>query len=133
MALVLCFFGDHHDQTYNSLSVTYPFDPLRQDNDVTTGSEGSDCRFDLHIFPSKEMELHYRTFRPILFALLIAGIFMFTVISFLLFDYTVARRQEKVMATAKRTHAVVSSLFPSNVRNRILRNAEEQHDLDLEK
>jgi hypothetical protein len=41
------------------------------------------------------------------------------------------RRQDKVMATAKRTNAIVSSLFPSNVRDRILKDAEEQAEQDM--
>jgi hypothetical protein len=35
------------------------------------------------------------------------------------------------MATAKRTNAIVSSLFPSNVRDRILKDAEEQAEQDM--
>jgi hypothetical protein len=35
-------------------------------------------------------------------------------------------RHNKVMMTAKRTNAIAASLFPSNVRDRMLKDAEEQ-------
>jgi hypothetical protein len=38
---------------------------------------------------------------------------------FLLYDYTVEQRQRKVLSTAMRTNAIVSSLFPSVVRDRL--------------
>lgn len=43
----------------------------------------------------------------------------------------VQRRQKKVMNTAKRTNAIVKSLFPANVRDRMMKDAEEQLDQKL--
>jgi hypothetical protein len=44
------------------------------------------------------------------------------------YDHLIQRRQDKVMATAP---TLVSSLFPSNVRDRILKDAEEQAEQDM--
>jgi hypothetical protein len=40
-------------------------------------------------------------------------------------------RQRKVTATAQRTHAIVSSMFPAVVRDRILKDAEEQVENEI--
>lgn len=43
-----------------------------------------------------------------------------------MYDFYVTRRQNKVALAAKRSNAVVASLFPKNVRERMLKEAEEQ-------
>jgi hypothetical protein len=43
-----------------------------------------------------------------------------------LYDYTVRKRQEKTMKSALRSTAIVSSLFPEQVRDRLLRDAEAE-------
>jgi hypothetical protein len=65
-----------------------------------------------------------------LYTTVVVLVFIFTAMVFVLYDCLVQRRQDKVMATAKRTNAV-SSLFPSNVRDRILKDAEEQAEQDM--
>jgi class 3 adenylate cyclase len=44
---------------------------------------------------------------------------VFTSIVFLVYDTVIEKRQRKVMQTATRSSAIVSSLFPSNVRTRL--------------
>ena len=65
------------------------------------------------------MEAQFVTSNPIYFTVGALLIFCFTSSVFLLYDYTVERRQRKVMSTAVRTNAIVASLFPSVVRDRI--------------
>jgi hypothetical protein len=52
-------------------------------------------------------------------------VFIFTAMVFVFYDYLVQRRHNKVMATAKRTNAIAASV-PVNVRDRMLKDAEEQ-------
>jgi len=47
------------------------------------------------------------------------------------YDYLVQRRQNKTLAKAKQTNKIVSALFPSNVRDRLLQDAEEQAELEM--
>jgi class 3 adenylate cyclase len=60
-----------------------------------------------------------------------AGVFIATGAVFVIYVLFVQRRQNKIVATAHRTNAIVSSLFPSNVRDRILQEAQEQVDRDV--
>jgi len=76
------------------------------------------------------MEESYDTGRPETFAIIMGGIFLLTGMIFLIFIRYVQQRQDMVMATATRTSAIVSSLFPANVRDRIMKDAEEQGRLD---
>jgi hypothetical protein len=66
--------------------------------------------------------------RPVSYAAAIILIFSFTALTFLLFDYTVALQQSKIVAKAKHTHAIVSSLFPSHMRDQLLQDAEQDEE-----
>lgn len=65
------------------------------------------------------MEAQYTSSNPVYFTIGAVLIFCFTSAVFLLYDWMVERRQKKLMSTAVRTNAIVSSLFPSVVRDRI--------------
>jgi hypothetical protein len=58
------------------------------------------------------------------FVAILAAVFVATGMVFFVHNQYVSRRQNKVMTTA-RTNAIVSSLFPSNVRDRILKEEEQ--------
>lgn len=74
------------------------------------------------------MENQYTSNMPLIYALLVVIVFLFMTVFFVRYDCVVSRRQKKMIATTKRTTAIVSSLFPANVRDRILKNAEEETD-----
>jgi CHASE domain len=114
---------DMHERKFSHLGESSPFASFMQRN---FSDAHEDCVYDLRIYPSSKMEDEYMTKRPIWFALVVVLIFGCTALVFLLFDFVVALRQSKVMAKAKRTHAIVSSLFPSNVRDRMLNDVDEQ-------
>jgi hypothetical protein len=121
--------GDLHDTRYDYLEVDTEFASFLQHNFSDTHEH---CEYDLRIFPTKEMEDVYTSNKPILYTLVVVLVFVFTAMVFVLYDCLVQRRQDKVMATAKRTNDIVSSLFPSNVRDRILKDAEEQAEQDMQ-
>ena len=112
--------GDLHDASYEAYKVSTKFAPFLVDQ------SGSDrhCEYEISLYPSETFEKAFMTSGPAVLSAAIFGIFLFTAILFLSFDVTVARRQRRVLATAKKTDTIVSSLFPSHVRERILDNAE---------
>jgi hypothetical protein len=71
------------------------------------------------------MEDQYITNDPILFTVFSVMIFVFTAATFLVYDCLVERRQKKVYDAAKKSNAIVSSLFPSNVRDRLFDEEKE--------
>jgi class 3 adenylate cyclase len=73
----------------------------------------------------------YSSSRAEIFAAILAAVFVVTGMVFFVYVQYVQQRQNKVMATALRTNAIVSSLFPSNVRDRILKEAEEQVEREM--
>ena len=57
------------------------------------------------------------------FCIIVVACFFVTTLVFVVYDLMVTRRNDKVMDTAEKTTAIVTSLFPSNVRDRIMEEA----------
>ena len=75
--------------------------------------------YTLHVYPSRDTKRQYTSNQPFLFCWVIAAVFFFTVLVFLLFDWLVERRQRILMDRAIQSGALVSSLFPEQVQDRL--------------
>jgi class 3 adenylate cyclase len=87
----------------------------------------------MSIYPSDTYWERYDSSRTIVFTVIIACVFLLTATVFLIYVHYVQRHQNKVTAAAVRTSAIVSSLFPENIRDRILKDAEDQAQRELDK
>ena len=83
------------------------------------------CDFYLYVYPTKVFRESFASDQPTIFTFIVALAFAITALFFFFYVRIVQRRQTKVMATAARTNAIVTSLFPSNVRDRIMKDAED--------
>jgi len=112
-------FSDLHDPEFTNVGEHVPLDfvPARDDN----------CSYEMHIYPTKEFISKYQTNTPLGLAVAIALVFLITFFMFYVFVGLVDKRQEKVMTSASRANAIVKSLFPSNVRDRIMKDTEEKN------
>lgn len=118
--------GDLHDTTYDSLGIRQPFTPTHQQSE-----EGKFCDYEIHLYPSSAMEESYSSARPIVYATLVFCVFVFTALVFTAYDWLLQRRKNHLEEKAKQANAVVTSLFPSNVRDRILKDVNEQVEKDV--
>ena len=75
--------------------------------------------YTVKVYPSRETEDQFRNSDPLVFSLVIVGVFVFSSLVFAIYDYLVARRQRIVMDRAVASSAIVSSLYPSQVRDQI--------------
>jgi Adenylate and Guanylate cyclase catalytic domain len=119
--------GDLHDDIYDKYALSLNFTEL---DDFIIGDEldyyyaglpidASFCMYNVTIFPSEVMEDEYRSNDPIIFTYSVIAIFLITSICFLGYDRLVADRQQKVIKSAQKSNAIISSLFPSNIRDRL--------------
>jgi CHASE domain len=123
---------DLHDHKYNHLVKTAPFAKFLQ---VNASDVYDHCEYDLAIYPSRAMEDQFASNKPLLYSTAVVLIFLGTTFVFLMFDFAVAIRQRRVAAKARRADALVSSLFPSNVREQLLKDADDhiQREEDAQK
>jgi class 3 adenylate cyclase len=91
-----------------------------------TGSINGHCVFFLDVYSSRVFEERYHSNLPIVFTVIIATLFAFMAAIFIIYDMSVQKRNNKVVGAAARSNAIVSSLFPSNVRDRLLADREAE-------
>eukprot|EP00980_Cylindrotheca_fusiformis_P005841 scaffold1228_cov119-Cylindrotheca_fusiformis.AAC.8 len=123
---VLIGESDMHDPKYDALGVTEVFVDLEIDPALIP--EGT-CAptITLYVYPSKEFEDSFRTPNPIIFTSVVALIFFFTSSVFVLYDFLVGRRQQKVMDRIIQQDMVVSNVFPTGIRERLYQNQGQGH------
>ena len=105
---------DLHDPAYDEYEIESHF---------TAFNSVEDCTYSFYVYPSRELEAAYETKRPVTFTIAVVVIFLEVIAVFVVYDWLVERRQKKVMDSAIRTNAVVNSLFPATVRDRLMENA----------
>ena len=80
-------------------------------------------RYSLTIIPTEELEHTFHNSLPLFFTLIVTGTFVLMTSTFLLYDRFVAKRNAVVTSAAARSDAIVTSMFPSNVRDRLYEEA----------
>lgn len=133
--------GDLHDPKYDNFVVNRDIsDYITERASIETSSyttvalDGGYTSYQIHVYPSEDMEATYVTNDPIIYAVVVAAIFVFSSIVFFLYDRLQEHRQEKVMTKAVQSTAVVTSLFPEAVHDRLYaETAEAQKEKSSEK
>jgi class 3 adenylate cyclase len=82
------------------------------------------CLYSIRVYPTHEFHIEYVTNRPILCSVGAAMVFVFCTAIFFLYEWLAGRQYGVVMETLARSSAIVHSLFPETVRDRMLLDAE---------
>jgi hypothetical protein len=108
---------------YNYLTQSSEFAEFTRFDGDLASEFSTHCSYTLTVHPSENLQSKYETNKPMRYTSVVLVVFFFTAMVFFVYDFFVQRRQDKVLLTAKRTTAIVSSLFPKNVQKRILEDA----------
>ncbi|GKY95746.1 hypothetical protein MPSEU_000535400 [Mayamaea pseudoterrestris] len=118
--------GHYHEEKYEGMKLDYDFaEDARYDGPNKMTDLGA-CDYTIAFYPTAEFAQSYYTNKPAVYCILVVMVFVFTLLLFAAYDYMVYRRQAKLVFTAARTKAIVSSLFPKEVHDRIMAEAEAQ-------
>lgn len=118
--------GDLHDRSFGLMERSANFDNVANIEDGTKYGiplENDFCKTELRVYASDWFEGYHHDKSPIILAWSVAGVFFFAILVFLLYDYLVERRQTLVLRQAIQSSAIVSSLFPEAVRDRLLKSS----------
>jgi hypothetical protein len=118
-------YEDLHDPTYDQYETYVALEASL--GGVHTSVDGV-CSHDMFFYPSAEYVAIYKTNLPAIYTSVVVLAFFVTTILLLVFDKMVTARQNKTMTSALRTNALVASLFPEQVRNRLMEEDAEQDD-----
>jgi class 3 adenylate cyclase len=125
--MLLVAEGDAHEEEFSDMMISSTFEDydaiVRLSSPPTASlilaTEPDYCRYRFRVHATSELEAEYKTNSPKIFAAMAAAIFLFTSAFFIAYDCLVVRRQQKVMENARRSNAIVSSLFPKSFMNRL--------------
>lgn len=120
--------GDLHDRGYEKYMRTASFKNITWIEDGTVQGlqvMHAECPYQIRVYPSARFADDYGTKTPFIVTFCVAAVFLFTVFTFFFYDTLVERRQRLLLQKATQTHKIVSSLFPKNVRDRMLEEGEE--------
>jgi hypothetical protein len=83
------------------------------------------CRYTLNVYHSIEYRESLESCEPALLVVVVVAVLFFKFIVFGVYDAMAQRRLLEVLATALQTTAIVKSLFPNEVANPLLEEAEQ--------
>jgi Adenylate and Guanylate cyclase catalytic domain len=116
-------YGHEHPARFDSLFHTVAFAKAETEVNDTAA-----CQYTLTFFPTNEFEAVYVTNKPAIYTCVVVLAFVFTALTFALYDFAIARRQKKLLRKAKQSTAIVASMFPKDVQKRILEEAEAMEE-----
>jgi hypothetical protein len=117
--------GDLHDSKYDGDKVTANLADSYPDKSLLENTAGH-CVVSIDIYSSDTFQESYSSNVPMIVALVAALVFVFKACLFGLYDLIVQSRNQKVTTAALRSNAIVSSMFPESVKERLLAARESQ-------
>jgi hypothetical protein len=78
------------------------------------------CVHELKVYPSAAFRATYDTNKPAIYTCIITLAFVVTAVLLIIYDTMITRRHGKLMSSAIRTSNLVASMFPENVRDRLM-------------
>uniref|UniRef100_A0A7S3L4M9 Phosphodiesterase n=1 Tax=Amphora coffeiformis TaxID=265554 RepID=A0A7S3L4M9_9STRA len=115
--------GDLHQEEFESFEVKVNL----TDHDTALAGE---CLFTQSIYPTTEYRESFKASKtPKIFAVTVAVTFILVALVFAVYDYLVNERNKKVVENAARSNAIVTQLFPGNLREQIVARKEAEMQL----
>lgn len=123
-------YEDAHDTEYDHLAVSANLASLAGVSQDPAMESTAECYVTMTVYPTRDLHHSYRTADPYVYAVVCLLIFVGTAVVFALYDYYMELRERKVEREAARTQTLVSSLFPKNVQERLLDEANKGREKD---
>ena len=118
---------DRHDPKYDDIVVTAPFADLYNPASLPDGQPMDHCIFTMSVYPTEEFEEAYKSNEPWIYAVIVVGVLAFTSLAFVFYDCLVTNRQSRLLTTAKKQNAIVSSLYPKAIQKQLMDEVDVKH------
>ncbi|CAB9509263.1 Guanylate cyclase [Seminavis robusta] len=115
--------GDHHQPQYDQYEVPVSLSlHSHPDFEKVPGH----CLYSMHIFPSETFQGSFDTNTPEVFAAIVASTFLLVAVAFCIYDLMQGKRNSNLINKAAQSNAIVTSLFPDMMRERLFLQAEQK-------
>jgi hypothetical protein len=113
--------GDQHDSDFNKYRRSAEiFDLSDADHDHDHDEGDEHCFYSVDVYPTQNFKDDYMTSDPVIYTAIVIAIMLGTAVAFSLYELLIQRRNKAVLEKVAKTNAIVSSLFPENVRDRLI-------------
>lgn len=119
--------SDIHDPSFDSQAVSLDFTENYFDPTLTSEIDGH-CQVFLDVYPTKAFEESYQSNLSVAFSFVVAGLFVIMAVAFFIYDWFVQSRNNLVVGVATRADAIVGSLFPTDVKDRLMEEQQQKND-----
>lgn len=116
-------YGDLHDPTMDdkwTRTGNWSSTALNDGTDAGIRFHPDGCQYSVSVTPSQVFYDTHHTVMPVINTCVIIAVFLFSILMFFLYDRLVERRQGVVLAKATKSAAIITSLFPKDVANRMM-------------
>ncbi|CAJ1957210.1 unnamed protein product [Cylindrotheca closterium] len=111
---------DLHNAKYDNLVKRFDLSSTQFRSASEVAINDAYCPYEINIYPQDALYNEYNTNQADVYAVIAACVALFLVFIGLIYDYYLHERMKNVEDAAEASRALVSSLFPENVRDRIL-------------
>lgn len=118
--------GDAHDIEFDHMAITFPLF-------TSNNSNTSTIQHSITVFPSKLLESKYLTAKPAIYASVVFITFTFAFFIFIGYDCFVSQQARQLATVADKAQAVVDSLFPETVGQRLMEEVGQNNENQLNK
>jgi class 3 adenylate cyclase len=112
-----------HETKYDNMEVVIPFSDFLYPD--TTPDAPGHCMYSFYVYPTRALEDDSHSNLPVILTIAVAVAFFLMAVTFYMYNRFVHRRNTKIVGAAAKSNAIVSSLFPSNVRDRLFTENKE--------
>lgn len=121
-----CGSGDVHDRKFDGLHMNVSLLPANF-------SAGARCMYSVDFYPTSEYGDIYLTSLPFIAMAVVAVLFISMGLAFSIYDRFVQKKNKQVVGAAARSTAIISSLFPALVRDRLFASTDSRDTEDDER
>jgi hypothetical protein len=119
--------GDLHQPQFSMFEVTLNLLVNYPDAEILKKTPGH-CTLQLQVYPSDTFFNAYKSNLPLIFSIIVASLFATIAAVFGFYDRFVQSRNRKITGVAERSNAIVGSLFPEAVKERLLAEKENNQE-----
>jgi Adenylate and Guanylate cyclase catalytic domain len=108
--------SDLHEQAYSHTNFTFPL--VTYTGNAALSAPGH-CVYSTTLYFSKKFHAASSSHLATISTISVVAVFLFMAMAFAMYDRFVRHRNDKIMGAAARSNGIISSLFPSQVRDRL--------------
>jgi Adenylate and Guanylate cyclase catalytic domain len=109
--------SDLHELAYSHTNFTFPL--VTYTGNATISAQGH-CVYSMMLYYSNKFHSTYSGYLATISTISVVTVFLFMAMAFAMYDRFVRHRNDKIMGAAARSNGIIASLFPSQVRDRLL-------------